>query len=584
MDSEYPGQTGVFEKEADEGFPGWLPPERYVQLHPPFGSTTTLRAAELDPAGATDAQAVKAYLNFGGDSVYYLISVRRRELGDELHLQQPSPPPPPPTDCDEIATPHGIPDCGVLIERVVEGGDPAVSDCDGGFCTSRWVRVLGNANPNRLWHDGDIYSSATYVDPSVTTSSVANDGISISVHKGGDSDHYSVKVSYAGDLTARPDVGIYDWLRPPSNTYETTDIWVDSPINGYGVYRYGLQSDLHGGKVPIGNGDDPAVGQRNRIYARVRNFGTAAATNVTVRFAVSDPPGLGISGPAGFKEIGTATVASIPPGGTADVFFVWTPQMALTADELAAGKFTFHSGFRVSIDHLAHETFFANQDGDGEEESVGYLDAASSVTPGAPGAASQTVIHLLNDTASTRTYVLGVMRDDLPPRWTVDLGRDGTAAPVVTLPPGGSQDVPIAVTQNADEHVGTRYHLRVIASTQLTLTSPHEQPHTEVHTVGGVALEVAVVRRPKLSCRTTRSAIYGSITGLDPTDRGATVSLALAGVQGQQVRLGPVEGKPAQVGSDGQFSFPALPSGRRAVCLFAGSRMSTSAAALVTAN
>jgi hypothetical protein len=139
-----------------------------------------------------------------------------------------------------------------------------------------------------------------------------------------------VAVRY-GDQSNKADVGINSWRSPPANTYETTDIWVDSPVNNYGTFRYGNWSDLMGGTVPKGNGDDPAIGQVNRIYARVRNYGSATASNVVVHFDVTNPLGLGINGSNGFTEIGQVNstafpaLASIPAGGTADVYLEWTP-------------------------------------------------------------------------------------------------------------------------------------------------------------------------------------------------------------------------------------------------------------------
>jgi hypothetical protein len=46
----------------------------------------------------------------------------------------------------------------------------------------------------------------------------------------------------------------------------------------------GTWSHIDGGTVPQGNGDIPAVGSINRVYARVRNFGTVATTDVKVTF------------------------------------------------------------------------------------------------------------------------------------------------------------------------------------------------------------------------------------------------------------------------------------------------------------
>src|SRR6266446_7667753 len=109
MDAEYPAQTGVFEKQDTRDFPGWLPPSKYAIVSSPEGGTITLLAAEAPPGTEPDYQAVKALLSFGGNNVYYMVSVRRRRSGDDLATTSPLVSP---TDCDVSATPNGIPDCG----------------------------------------------------------------------------------------------------------------------------------------------------------------------------------------------------------------------------------------------------------------------------------------------------------------------------------------------------------------------------------------------------------------------------------------------------------------------------------------
>src|SRR2546428_13703346 len=37
MDANYPGQSGVFEKQGGMGFPGWLPGFKYLVFTPPSG-------------------------------------------------------------------------------------------------------------------------------------------------------------------------------------------------------------------------------------------------------------------------------------------------------------------------------------------------------------------------------------------------------------------------------------------------------------------------------------------------------------------------------------------------------------------
>src|SRR5262245_347251 len=212
MDSNYPGQTGPFEKQDNQGFPGWLPPSKYqVVSCDKGGEVANLYAMEYDPAGKPNVQALKVQLT---GSFYYMVSVRRRVLGDDLNADFAS----------------GIPDEGVIIERVNEGGDPAVKVIgrgQGPACT-------GGCNRNQLWQDGGQFNG---------------DGLLMSIKKI-DNDDYQVSVR-CNDQALQPDIMLNPWTSPPGNTWETTDIWVDSPVNGYGVYRYGTWSDLAGCMVPV---------------------------------------------------------------------------------------------------------------------------------------------------------------------------------------------------------------------------------------------------------------------------------------------------------------------------------------------
>jgi hypothetical protein len=391
MDAEYPAQSGVFEKQSHIAFPNWLPTDRYLEVRPPIGAANIgLLAEERPPSNPPLYQAIKAFLPTGGTQKYYLISLRERARDDEL------------ATCHG---PMGIPDQGVLIERVVEQGDPMIKD-------HRWVNLIykgcsvateppaGCGAVDTLWHPGDTYSNAT-------------DGIIISVRNLIDSvtSEAIVDVMYS-PTTGQPDVGINSWLAPPGNTYETTDIWIDSPVNGYASpsdsdaamhYRYGIWKDLMGGLVPKGNGDDPAVGVVNRLYARVRNYGSLPAANVVVHFDITDPPGVGIAGSNGFIELGTVTsaqfpgLASIPAGSSLDVYLNWTPNFRLTPQQMMDGRFSFHTCIRVRLDHVAGETFFANQDGNGQQENIEYFQANSQGAPGAPGTPNEGVVHLRND-------------------------------------------------------------------------------------------------------------------------------------------------------------------------------------------
>lgn len=565
MDAEYPAQSGVFNKQANIAYPGWLPPSKYKIVNPPHGASVGLYAEEQPPGGQPDFQAAKAFLTSGGPKLYYLVSVRHHILGD-----------------DQATThgPSGLPDEGVLIERVVEGGDPNIDDCAPNGCF-RWVNVENNGSTtDTLWHVGDTYKSSA-------------DGIDITVRAKPDADHYIVDIAYA-DKSGQPDVGLNSWLEPPGNTYETTDIWIDSPVNGYGTYRYPIWSDLMGGTVPSGNGDDPAIGQVNRLYARVRNYGSLTASNVVVHFDITNPPGVGINGSNGFIPLGTVTsaqfpgLASIPPGGHVDVYYNWTPNFSLTPAQIAAGTFYFHTCVRVRLDHVAGETFFANQDGDGQQENIDYFQAGSTGTPGAPGAPSTGIIHLRNDSpAVSKQFALSVLREDLPSSWVVDLNH---GQPIVELGPGQEKDIPVSIKQTRSEAVGSHHTIRVYASSLAVLHNALRPTdlHNEVKVLGGVQLQVAVLRKTKLECKSLGGGGFvGTLTGIQPSKQDAPVRVQVVGVTAAG-KLTSLMGYGIAPRGGGAFkaSFQRTPVAGitlppRAVCLYAGSTTSTSAGSAI---
>jgi hypothetical protein len=462
MDANYPGQTGVFEKQTSIAF-GWMPDSKYFIVTPAMGGASAgVYAEEYNPASRPNAQAIKAYIG-GVGSAYYLISVRRRVLGDDLN---------------DRFNPPGIPDEGVLIERVTENTDP-------------WVTLQGNPDRDKLWHEGQTFTNAA-------------DGMNILVSKKFDEDNYLVTVRY-GDNSNKPDVGIQSWLQPPGNTYETTDIWVDSPVNGYGTFRYGTWSDLMGGTVPRGNGDDPAIGQVNRLYARIRNFGTVSATNVTVHFDVTDPLGLGIAGANGFVQIGTVTsaqfpgLASIPPNGSTDVYIEWTPNATLTPQQIAQGVFAFHSCVRVRMDHLPGEIIFGNQDGNGQQENIDYFEAPPA-GGGAPGVRYKTVINLHNDDSlHPKYFYLSYDRSKVPAGWKV-LVNGGHFG--VQLGPNQIRAIPVDIVPSVRMPLGRAVGVDIFASSLRLLTNNKnpKDKHPDFQTLGGVRVEGHAVAKTKLVC------------------------------------------------------------------------------------
>ena len=544
MDANYPGQTGVFEKQTSIAF-GWMPDGKYKIVTPATGGAQVpLYAQEYDPAGKPNLQAIKAYIG-GPGSAYYLVSVRRKVLGDELNAS---------------FAPAGIPDEGVLIERVTENTDP-------------WVTLQGKGGDrNKLWHEGDVFHST-------------GDGVYIDVIKKFDDDDYNVVVRYS-DQANKPDVGINSWLSPPANTYETTDLWIDSPVNGYGTFRYGTWSDLMGGTVPTGNGDDPAIGQINRIYARVRNYGTASANNVVVHFDVTDPIGLGINGSNGFKQLGTVTSAQFPglatiaPGASTDVYIEWTPNATLTPQQIAEGTFFFHTCVRVRIDHLPNETIFGNQDGDGQQENIDYFQA--SATPGAPGGMYKTIIHLRNDSMTQKKYFdLSYDRKLVPPGWKVQVngGKLG-----MELAPNERRDIPVEIVPTTAMAAGKTASVVIFASSLRLLVNDKNPKdlHPEYKVLGGVRVEGHAVIKTHVKCEAKRNADGVVFRGLLDFPKNEKIdskylTVLLEGVGPRNTLLGKQVGH-AQVAPDGTFTGVVVRGQfKTGVCLFAGTETLSSA-------
>ncbi len=490
MDSNMPGQTGVFEKQAHIAFPGWLPTSKYAVIdRTQDGQLICLDPMEVDPANNPTPQAIKVKIT---DSLYYLISERRRILGDELNGYFP----------------NGIPDVGILIERVSEGAaknDP-------------WVEVRGNPNRDQLWHDGDIYNGGS-------------DGVLMEVRfilptevlgRPG----YCVTIRYNA-LANQPDVMLYPWTSPPGNTWETTDIWIDSPVNGYGTYRYGMWNDLSGNSVPRGNGDDPAVGMINRLYARVRNVGTTPATDVVVNWEVADPLGVGIAGDNGWKAIGSVDknsfpgLANIAPGAFMDVYVGWKPDVKLTPKQIAAKRFTLHSCVRVKLNAVAGETALGNQDGEREQENIGYFEATANSTKAnstkTDNSMYQDAIYLHNDDLVNPKFFYLSYKSDLPEIWDLDV-NDGNLG--LELAPGEVRAISITITPHGPAVIGSIFGVDVSASSLRLLTNdlnPNDR-HPEFHVLGGARIETRVLQPTSMNLHAEKQEAFikveGSIDGI----------------------------------------------------------------------
>jgi len=348
MDSGYPCFTGAFTRmsAAMRGagfrswFDGWLPDGNVKVFGPAVGGTVVLSPIELDPDLVTSPQAVKVETGVAG--LFYVVECRRLISWDNLIASgRPRPP-------------------GVLILQATAGADPE-------------TQLMGSDGWLSRWQPGDVFDDAVN-DLEVRVGPDIGDGCTVTVAYG------------KGSTAGVPDVALTPWLTPPMNTWETVDIWIDSSCNGYEdasyPLKYGRRADAE--HTVIGNGDDPCANRENRVYARVRNLGTAPADHVRVRFEVTHPLGVGIRGSTGWdliQEVDESLfpdLSSIPVGGYADVYGEWTPVIPRT--DGTETRFPFHSCVRVLVDTVSGERLTSNQDGDGEQENIGWFEAEEGRT------------------------------------------------------------------------------------------------------------------------------------------------------------------------------------------------------------
>jgi M6 family metalloprotease-like protein len=240
---------------------------------------------------------------------------------------------------------------------------------------------------------GDTFTDQTYGNLKIEVSAVP-----------GSSTNLQVKVTWGADPFF--DLRIDPWSPPP---WESPDIWIDSPTNGWNVYEY---TDSSG--QPIRNGDRPQVNRINQIYARVHNDGNVAASNVAVLFYVTTPAGIGDTGQ--WTLLDRRTIASIPANGEAITLPVpWQPNVGS------------HTCIIVRIDYQNGEL---NANNNEAQENVGDFNTTSS-----------SPWHPVGDTldVSNGTAVFQVVRLEitgLPKDWTAWVSER-----FIPLAPGETKEI-----------------------------------------------------------------------------------------------------------------------------------------------
>jgi hypothetical protein len=128
-----------------------------------------------------------------------------------------------------------------------------------------------------------------------------------------------------------PPVGIADpgALGPPSNSADAEDLWIDSPLNGWGVFRYG-----NSGQPNALYGDFISPNVTNRLCYRIRNLGNAPAQNVTFDLWLAPMTAGRIAGTPGAVKLNNSAgiVPLIPANSFVEACQDFTPGGGLTAE------------------------------------------------------------------------------------------------------------------------------------------------------------------------------------------------------------------------------------------------------------
>lgn len=411
---------------------GWIPSGPKVEtVGPPGGSSidTTIVLRPLESSGP-GVQLIRIPFTSAAPFSGYLVENRRRINGDQ-HL---------PSEGVLISMLDQNPNIILPIFVLEDPGAPG---------------NLGQA-PLEV---GDAFTDAAR-------------GITVSVERE-TGNSYHVRVQYLLPSGASPDPMITPWGAPP---WETTDIWLDSEMNGWGTYKY---TDASGN--PTGNGDDAWVNHANRVYVRVRNTGPGVATNVRVQVYANDPPGMGDAG-ANWAYLGTIVFPTVAAStGTAQDFVYWTPTVGA------------HTCIKAVIVNTPGELSTTNNLA---QENVTAFDT-STASPYRPVGLR---IRVNNPLPNEKTPVRFHVRD-IPPGWSVMV-----EPPEMVLPPAGFDWVHFMVFPSGSPKAELPSYLReqqkeyrpgFIGRPKIEALAPYADTFIPI---GGVEVWTHLVHRTRLTC------------------------------------------------------------------------------------
>jgi M6 family metalloprotease-like protein len=446
--SLYPGQlTGYSMRAAVD----WLPNSRVYQ--PAAGTideTVFVYPLEMGNIGE-QYQMIKIPIT---DQKYYLIEVRSRVLADKyMHCSLMDD-----ANSDTIFqageciewgfTGLSLPDEGVLVSFV-----DLTLPTTGQDAQAVTIDLDGDGSQDSLLKSGDkLVIDLDGKDASIDVVGVQPNGA------------YEFKVSYEiSDLTP-PDI----WM-PANPPWKVAEIWVDSPLNGMGMYQY------HDGDPTIpneGNGDNPALGRQNSICAKVRNTGQLPSNSVPVTFKWKTH-NMGLPSDS-YSEVGTVNTASIP-GGSYEVVCVtnWIPEVEGIEYDPGNPIVSLHACIRVevglSVDdpNTATDETETNTGNNEAQENIGHFETTSS-SPFSPIDLTFTV-----GNPNTHATWIWIEVSNVPNNWQYLLAWEDD-----TIPAGGEVSNSITITPPATM---TGSEMRLIHDIEITGYFYRAEPDGSTH-------------------------------------------------------------------------------------------------------
>jgi hypothetical protein len=311
---------------------------------------------------------------------------------------------------------------------------------------------------------------------------------------------YTVQVANVQPSDMKPDPRITPW----NNRWESVDIWIDSPTNGFDTYA-----------SPEGNRDRPAVRSQasspeivNRFYFRIHNDGFTDAKNVQIKgyYAL---PGMGQSA---WTLVGQTTFGSIAPGGDVTSYFNWV---------VPDGIPDAHACLKIEIQDDASDLNLANNLA---QENVFEFETVQN----SPWHARSQQL-LVENPDTKRLAHVRVDVENLPDQWAVRIWPES-----FVLAPGASQQVDFTIYPGGPPaKPSDGYEAGYIAQTPVVAYATYENMEPVV--IGGVTARTRLTLPTKLTLDVidamTGGAVLGgclSVDGMPLPNRSIGVQIANA--------------------------------------------------------